>query len=624
MEKINQIALGLFLFFSSLLLGMFLSTQWCASLLHYPAFLGEPWIELKGFRLYIPWKFISWDLTFSRSYPRLFSKVVLPTMAGLGLGFFWLWLLTFIHKKNGVLTTHGSARWASKLEIKKAGLFDDDGVVLGLTKEGDEYLRHNGPEHICVFAPTRSGKGVGLVVPTLLTWKESVVCFDPKGENWRITSGFRSKFGQSIYFDPTSLLSAKFNPLFEVRKGECETKDVQNIADILVDPEGVNQRRDHWDRTAHSLLMAAILHVLYAEKDKTLSGVANFLADPKRSFLVTLDVMMKTKHLGEIPHPIVASVGREILNKAENERSGVLSTAMSYLGLYRDPIIAKATSACDFRIADIMNGAHPLSLYLVVPPSDMSRTKPLIRLMLNQIGRMLTEKLEVEGPQKPKYRLLFLLDEFPALGRLDFFESALAYIAGYGIKALLITQSLNQIEKTYGANNSILDNCHIRIAFASNDDKTAKRISDLLGIQTAEKQQKSFSGDRGSPFLEKSSISHQEFSRPLLTPSEVNQLPQNREIIFVAGTPPILATKLLYYEDTNFTARLLPPVMLDGDAYPDKPQPRENLWPLEGEKTRPVSEEKIEVMVPGEDIGEYFTDERVEEKYANREEGIVL
>ena len=263
-----------------------------------------------------------------------------------------------------------------------------------------------------------------------------------------------------------------------MRRGDWEVRDVQNIADILVDPEGALDKRNHWEKTSHSLLVGVILHVLYAEPDKTLAGVANFLSDPKRPIEATLRAMMSTPHLGEAGvHPVIASSARELLNKSDNERSGVLSTAMSFLGLYRDPVVAKVTARCDWRIADLVSGKRPVSLYLVVPPSDIARTKPLIRLILNQVGRRLTEELNAAN----RHRLLLMLDEIPALGRLDFFESALAFMAGYGIKSFLIAQSLNQIEKAYGANNSVLDNCHVRVAFATNDERTAKRVSESLG-----------------------------------------------------------------------------------------------------------------------------------------------
>ena len=447
----------------------------------------------------------------------------------------------------------GSARWASPKEIKASGLLGTDGVVLGQTAR--QYLRHDGPEHVLCFAPTRSGKGVGLVIPSLLTWAGSCIVHDIKGENFQLTAGFRGLFSRVLKFDPTDSRSAAYNPLLEVRKGPTEVRDVQNIADILVDPEGALEKRSHWEKTSHSLLVGAILHVLYAEPDKTLAGVANFLSDPRRPIKTTLGAMLSTPHLGPgKPHPVVASAARELLNKSENERSGVLSTAMSFLGLYRDPVVAEVTSRCDWRIADLISGERPVSLYLVVPPSDISRTKPLVRLILNQIGRRLTEPLTASSR---RHRMLLLLDEFPALGRLDFFESTLAFMAGYGLKAFLIAQSLNQIEKAYGTNNAILDNCHVRVAFATNDERTAKRISDALGAMTEIRAMKNYAGHRLSPWLGHLMVSRQETARPLLTPGEIMQLPPAEEIVMVSGSPPIRARKVRYYDDPQLQARIL-------------------------------------------------------------------
>ncbi len=266
--------------------------------------------------------------------------------------------------------------------------------------------------------------------------------------------------------------------------------------------------------------------------------------------------MMRTAHLGEAgPHPVIASAARELLNKSDNERSGVLSTAMSFLGLYRDPVVAEVTRRCDWRITDIVGGKHPTTLYLVVPPSDINRTKPLIRLILNQIGRRLTEELNATGS---RHRLLLMLDEFPALGRLDFFESALAFMAGYGLKAFLIAQSLNQIEKAYGPKNSILDNCHVRVSFATNDERTAKRVSDALGTATEMRAMKNYAGHRLSPWLGHMMVSRSETARQLMTPGEIMQLPPSDEIVMVAGTPPIRAKKARYYEDRRFQERILP------------------------------------------------------------------
>ena len=473
--------------------------------------------------------------------------------------------------------------------MKQVGLLDDDGVFLGRTKT--DYIRHHGPEHVMAIAPTRSGKGVGLVIPTLLSWTDSAVIHDIKGENWQLTSGWRATFSHCLLFDPTNAASAKYNPLLEVRKGVNEVRDVQNIADILVDPEGMLERRNHWEKTAHSLLVGAILHILYAEREKTLARVASFLSDPKRSFEKTLGVMMKTNHLGDRTgaqvHPVVAQAARELLNKSENERSGVLSTAMSFLGLYRDPTVAEVTSKCDWRIADLMQADKPVSLYLVIPPSDISRTKPLVRLILNQIGRRLTEELVVSGESKPTRQLLLMLDEFPALGRLDFFESSLAFMAGYGLRAFLISQSLNQIEKAYGPNNSILDNCHVRVAFATNDERTAKRLSDAIGSTTEMRAMRNYAGHRLAPWLSHVMVSRQETARQLITPGEIMQLPSNQELILLSGFSPIKADKVRYYSDKNFTGRVSSPPEISPGGYGGLSPNTPCVWGIE---TRPVDD----------------------------------
>jgi type IV secretion system protein VirD4 len=536
------------------------ATQWTAWRLGYQPQLGHPWFELApGVPIYLPPAFFWWWYAYDAYAPRVFVEGACVAASGGIISIIAAFAMSVWRAREAeTAATYGSARWANQLEIRGAGLAAADGVILGRF-EG-QYLRHDGPEHVLCFAPTRSGKGVGLVVPTLLTWPGSCVVHDIKGENWTLTSSFRARHGRVLLFDPTNSRSAAYNPLLEVRRGEWEVRDVQNVADVLVDPEGSLERRNHWEKTSHALLVGAILHVLYAEQDKTLAGVASFLSDPKRPIETTLRAMMTTQHLGEAgTHPVIASAARELLNKSENERSGVLSTAMSFLGLYRDPVVAQVTRRCDWRIRDLIEDYRPTTLYLVVPPSDISRTKPLVRLVLNQIGRRLTEDLQAKGR---RHRLLFMLDEFPALGRLDFFESALAFMAGYGLKSFLIAQSLNQIEKAYGPNNAILDNCHVRVSFATNDERTAKRVSDALGTATELRAMKNYAGHRLSPWLGHLMVSRQETARPLLTPGEVMQLPPDDELVLVSGVPPIRAKKARYFEDPRLTERVLPPPKL--------------------------------------------------------------
>ncbi|MFI8737146.1 conjugal transfer protein TraG [Ectopseudomonas toyotomiensis] len=557
--------------------GVWSATQWTASALGYQARLGTPWFELLGTPVYHPWRLFEWWFVFDAYAPDVFNvggsiaacSSLLALVVAIGMA---IWRA----RQARQVTTYGSARWADADEVRKAGLTQPAGVFLG--QFDDQYLRHEGPEHVLTFAPTRSGKGVGLVVPTLLSWPASAVIHDIKGENWSLTAGWRSRFSHCLLFNPTDLTSAAYNPLLEVRRGAHEVRDVQNIADILVDPEGALERRNHWEKTSHALLVGAILHVLYAGQDKTLRGVANFLSDPACTFELTLHRMMTTPHLGDAPHPVVASAAREVLNKSENERSGVLSTAMSFLGLYRDPTVAEVTSRCDWRIADLISAEHPVSLYLVVPPSDISRTKPLIRLILNQVGRRLTESLDGSDGIERRHKLLLMLDEFPALGRLDFFETALAFMAGYGLRAFLISQSLNQIDKAYGQNHSILDNCHVRVTFATNDERTAKRISETLGTATELRAQRNYAGHRLAPWLGHLMVSRQETARPLLTPGEVMQLPSNEAVVMLSGLAPIRAKKLRYFTDANFQSRVLPAPRLQPGSYADAPAPRPDDW----------------------------------------------
>lgn len=566
---------------SGALVGLFVATHWAAHLLHQHPALGSPVTRLAGWALYAPWAYATWYLHWADA-PGVWGQAMVTArwavIAGMGLGAVGALVLRLRSSTAPGSTAFGSARWATRQDIMRAGLFGaGQSVILGTFR--GRYLRHNGPQHTLVIAPPRSGKTVGVVIPTLLSYGGSVVVNDIKGEVWAATAGYRAQHSRCLYFNPTDSRSTRYNPLLEVRKGPNEVRDAQNIADMLVDPEGAVERRDHWQATSHSLLTGAILHVLYAERDKTLNGLATFLSDPQRSIAETIHVMMHTQHLGEAVHEVVASAARELLNKSANELSGVLSTAMSFLGLYRDPLIARTTSASDWSLRDLQYADAPVSLYLVIPPSDLSRTRPLLRLVLNQLGRALTEDLQTPR----RHPLLLMLDEFPALGRLDFFETALAYLAGYSIRGVLVAQSLNQLDKAYGPHHSLLDNCHVRLAMAANDDRTAQRLSALLGQMTQQRAQASLSGNRYGLWYDKASVSVVESARPLLTPGEVMQLPDDDVLVLVAGEPPIRAQKLRYFLDRTWTTRVRPaptPGVLAAPTGPPSPWLQEGPKPL--------------------------------------------
>jgi type IV secretion system protein VirD4 len=371
-----------------------------------------------------------------------------------------------------------------------------------------------------------------------------------------------------------------------VRRGPEEVRDAQNIADMLVDPDG-HGVKDHWDITAQEVLVGAILHVLYVGRDKSLRGCLDLLTCPHARIENVLSEMLSAQHdpsgqMGWVDrstgeptrtHPVVAGAARALLNKSENERSSVVSSAVKCLSLFRDEVVAANTSACDFAIEDLVRHAVPVSLYLVVPPSDVSRTRPLIRLLINQIGRRLTETLNPRAGEGAgaRRRLLFMMDEFPTLGRLDFFQTQLAYLAGYGIQAFLIVQDLSQLYAAYSTNESIVSNCHVRVAFAPNKVETARLLSEMAGIMTVRKARRMYSGNRLSPWLSHVMESEEESQRPLITPDEVLRIPEENAIVFVAGHRPIWARKARYFTDPRLARRaaLQPPAT---------PEPIPHAW----------------------------------------------
>jgi type IV secretion system protein VirD4 len=572
------------------LLAIWVATQLVAMRFGYQPALGAP---LAG-HVYEPWAGIRWSFAFRNAHDPRIGAILGEFWSVFGFGFAFFLAVAFlliarsIRRSRGNKTDlHGSAHWATEQEVKASKLLGNSaGVYVGAWVDSGgrtRYLRHDGPEHVLAFAPTRSGKGVGLVIPTLLSWPGSVIVHDIKGENYALTSGWRAKdLGSTILrFDPASPTgSVRFNPLGQVRlRTEYEIRDVQNIVQILTDPDGKagQGEESHWIATSSALLVGVILHVLYAEPDKTLAGVASFLSDP--AFEATTQMyhcMLGGKHDPEmergwldvsgqptVTHPVVAMAARDMLNKDPKEATGVLSTAIRFLTLFRDPIVARNTSASDFTVESLMNDDHPASLYIIVPPSDMDRIKPLTRLMFNQILRGLTAEMSFQDGQSVahyRHRLLMMIDELPSLGRLEIMQSSLAFMAGYGIKGYLICQDTAQLRAAYGQDETIMANCHVQVAYAPNKMETAELISKMAGSMTVSQEQRSYSGSRFG-IRGNVQVNMHETERPLVTPDEVRRLPADDALVFVSGHAPIYGKKIKYYSDPTFSARakIVPP-----------------------------------------------------------------
>jgi type IV secretion system protein VirD4 len=587
------------------------ATQYLAGRFNYDPALGFPVVA----QVYQPFGWISWQFApWAAAYRYLFRPVDMSLLATAVVAIGAAALLSGRHRRPRQYDdVHGSAGFMTSDDIEQSGYLDqDDGVYIGAwTDPAGEvhYLRHDGAEHVAGIAPTRSGKGVGLVMPTLLSWPHSAVIFDEKGELWELTSGWRKQAGSSVLRwqpgHPTA--SCGFNFLEEIRWGTPhDVADAQNIAVMIIDPDG-HGFKDHWDRTAFGLLSGVILHIGYKFREQglmaSLPDVAYALSDPAKPADLLYAEMAKNKHVNGNLHKAVAASGADQLNREDRERSSVLSTVTTYMQIFQDPIVAANSDHSDLRILDVANHRDPVSLYIVVPGDDKARLKPLVRLMLTMLMRGLTgakiefetkndrvrtsvsrfmpkrfAKLEPNAARLPKmphrHRLLFMLDEFPSLGRLAVIEDALAKCAGFGIKAYLIMQDREQLLATY-PHETILSNCHIRIAYAPNKLETAEWLSKELDTQTINLEIYSESGKR-SGYLSQVSHSITQTGRALMTPGEVMRLPgpvksgsqivsAGELLLMTAGKRPIRGRQILYFEDPTFAARaaILPPPTTD-------------------------------------------------------------
>jgi type IV secretion system protein VirD4 len=605
------------------------ATQFVAYRFRYQRALGAPLLRYGSHAVYQPFAWAPWVFRHASSPdPRIRLPLLTGALIVVGGSTATVFLVYMMNLRRARRLSanaedlHGSARWASPMDIEATGLVHvNQGVYVGGWHDREtghlHYLRHDGPEHVLAFAPTRSGKGVGLVIPTLLAWSESAVVYDIKGENWARTAGFRAKCGHLCFkFSPVEVANgSRFNPLAEVRIGTPrDVSDAQNIADMIVRTGEDSPQERYWQDAAASITTGMVLHVCYAAsatgRVACLADLSAVFTRPGQTFRETLAELESFPHDPEYEHkwrttdgdrtathPVVREKVREMLDKEDKDFSGVLSTAKTALTLYSDPLVARNTSASDFRIDDLVNHTSPVSLYLVVPPSDKIRLRPLIRLIFTMIVNRLTERMDFEGAAQKcnRYRLLFMIDEFPSLKRMEVFADALSYMAGYGLNAYLITQDIRQIVDEYGPNESIVSNCHVRIAYAPNQYDTAELVSKMTGTKTVQKATYNFSGSRLAPIANHMSATVDQIERPLMTPDEVMRIrpPKKRGrgskerivapgdmLVFVSGHYPIYGTQILYFTDPVLSKRavILPPCRFfaieDGNVVSQRPADR--------------------------------------------------
>ncbi|MBU1386944.1 MAG: type IV secretory system conjugative DNA transfer family protein [Proteobacteria bacterium] len=556
----------------ALLILLTLFTQYLGFKFSYNTALGSP---LYG-KFYNPFNGISWYLNYYQYYPNSFYEAVVVTGFGLGVIVLVGFLINIMLQRRlrFIKDLHGSAKFASFEEIKQMGFIQDDnnnnGVIIGGYQAGNfkYYLQSNSPDHAIMIAPPRSGKGVGVVIPTALTWQESMICMDLKGELWQLTAGARKAKGQKVLkFAPGSLEdNCQYNPLSEIRiYTEYAISDAQNLATIIIDPEGkgLDGYDGHWKKKGRAFISAIILHLLYLDKSANMTTIAYFISTDIENHLLE---MRNNTHKQGARDEFVFAAADSLINTPDRERGSIISTAEAFFEIYKDPIVQRNTKHSDFGIKDLMNNEEPVTLYISVEPKDLIRLTPLLRILMTQIVLGLTDCMEFDqGKQiRKKHKLLLLWDEFTSIGRLEMFEKQLAYMPGYGIKALIIIQDISQLHRTYSKDESILSTCNIKMAFAPSKMDTAELLSRMTGTTTVKKEALTKSGGIHSPTLKHVSISTQEIQRPLMTADEILKLKSaikdkdgmilepGEMLIFIAGQSPIYGTQILFFDDPDF------------------------------------------------------------------------
>jgi type IV secretion system protein VirD4 len=536
------------------------TTQFVAWHLSYQPVLGDPAYQ----HIYWPWRIIEWwQAPWASEASATFQYVkfgLLLACAGMAM----LFLQARRGQPKPALEIHGTARFSNEDEIRKSRLWPHGkaGIIVGGWRDpkgGLAYLTDTGEGHVLCMGPTRIGTTASVLLPTLLSWAGSVVVYDPKGELWRLSAGWRAVEAGNVVmrFAPAEVENTvKWNPFDRVRAGsEFAFRDVANIVQQISDTRGLNTS-DHWEESAANLL----------------NGVALFLIErggcSPRAMLSAIDAsdnpedLLKAMAQSRIEQ--VAEVGRGLLATASRERASIISTARRKLKDYRDPVLAANTTRSDFRIEDLVGGNKPVSLYIEVRGEDELRLRPLVRLFLNlALGRLVSM-----DPHELHQKLLVAIDEMPTLRRMEPLELFLTKGAGNGIRALLLAQDYQDIVTEYGAHERITAECSVMTCHAPNNVATAKWLSERCGQTTRTVEEISESRGREHSSRTTSRV-YRSVAAPLMTPDEVTRLAlpaRNRDgkivgpgemLIFDAGQHPIRGTQSLAFFDPEFCRRMV-------------------------------------------------------------------
>ncbi len=465
--------------------------------------------------------------------------------AGMGIGLFLAAIpIWWLARRKPPL--HGAARFAREREIRRAGFRAANGIVLG--RRGGKFLTFGGTEHCIVEAPTRSGKGVGIVIPNLLSWQESVVVLDVKRENWDATAGFRAAYRQAVYlFNPTDPegRTARYNPLGYIDRTDPDQVviELQKIATMLfVVPE---RGEPFWTDSARTAFVGVGAYLAVSDRPFTIGAIYRLMTTgDTRGFFKR--VLEERRDLSQGCRNALA----DFASGAENTFAGIVQTVTSKLSLWLNPRVDAATETSDFDLRELRSTA--MSVYLGVSPDELDRVAPLYNLLFQQLIDLNVRDLP--GKETP-LQVLVILDEFARIGRAQTIASAFSYVAGYGIRLLPVIQSRSQLRAVYGEHvaNEIVANCGVEVAFTPKELRVANELSERIGYIGQESVTKSLTIHG---ILANRSKSMSDHRRALLLPQELMQFPDTDLLLLKGGIPPIHGEKVRYYADAPFRDRV--------------------------------------------------------------------
>lgn len=510
-----------------------------------------------------------------------YEKINIAIKVSVGAGFLAvaflnaIIIMAFFSKPKREL--HGSAKFADNFDIKKTGFVltpkqreaknkkipSNPSILVG--KNNNTLLEFFGNEFVFVAAPTRSGKGVGIVIPNLLHYQDSVVVLDVKNENWDLTAGFRSKYQECFLFAPKAEdgRSHRYNPLDYIDRSHIKRMgDIQNIANIMYPSDGDDA---FWQAQSQRLFSGLILYMLETpERPCSLAELVKLSTPNKpldewiietinerKTKEIIIDKDTQKKEVRALSVECIEALMAFAGNSSENTRAGILSSLTAPLNIFTDPMVASATSESDFRLDEVRK--KRMSIYVGIQPNELPRFDKLLNLFFSQLINLNTRILPEQDPSL-KYQCLVLLDEFTALGRVDIINKAVSYIAGYNMRLMLIFQNKQQAEQVYTKDGAatLLTNMACQIIFAPRTVEDAENYSKLLGIQTVKGESVSKNRGKGGG----GSISKSDQGRALMLPQELLELDKANQIIKYDAFKPILCEKIVFYDEPIFQARL--------------------------------------------------------------------